>query len=88
MIEALAAVAFFLMMRREKQNERPLASLLVHRAPYQVFLEDNFKEKMDLIEQCVECGQCRCQCPYHLDAPNLLKRELKRYQEFYETHAK
>ena len=63
-------------------------SLLLHRAPYQVFLEDNFKEKMDLIEQCMECGQCRCQCPYQLDAPNLLKRELKRYQEFYETHAK
>lgn len=63
-------------------------SLLLHRAPYQVFLEDNFKEKMDLIEQCVECGQCRSQCPYQLDTPNLLKRELKRYQEFYETHAK
>ncbi|HML35458.1 MULTISPECIES: aldo/keto reductase [Sporomusa] len=63
-------------------------SLLVHRAPYQGFLEDNFKEKMDLIEQCVECGQCRSQCPYQLDTPNLLKRELKRYQEFYETHAK
>jgi hypothetical protein len=24
--------------------------------------------------------------PYELDTPNLLKRELKKYREFYETH--
>ncbi len=63
-------------------------SLLLGRAPYQPFLEDSFKEKMDRINQCIECGQCKSHCPYQLDTPNLLKRELKRYQEFYAAHVK
>ena len=63
-------------------------SLLLGRAPYQPFLEDSFKEKMDRINQCIECGQCKSHCPYQLDTPNLLKRELKRYQEFYEAHVR
>lgn len=61
-------------------------SLLLGRAPYQPYLADNFKEKMDLINQCIECGHCKNNCPYELDTPNLLKRELKKYDEFYEVH--
>lgn len=61
-------------------------SLLLGRAPYQGFLQDSFRKKMDLIDQCVGCGNCKEHCPYELDTPNLLKRELKRYYEFYEEH--
>ncbi len=61
-------------------------SLLLNRSPYQKFLEDSFKEKMDLIDQCIECGHCKQNCPYGLDTPNLLKRELKKYYDFYEAH--
>jgi predicted aldo/keto reductase-like oxidoreductase len=61
-------------------------SLLLGRAPYQPFLEASFREKMDLINQCIECGHCKNNCPYELDTPNLLKRELKKYNEFYEAH--
>lgn len=61
-------------------------SLLLRRAPYQGFLEDSFKEKMDRVNNCIECGHCKNNCPYELDTPNLLKRELKRYNEFYENH--
>ena len=61
-------------------------SLLLGRAPFQPFLEDSFRAKMDLIPQCIECGHCKNNCPYKLDTPNLLKRELKKYNEFYETH--
>jgi predicted aldo/keto reductase-like oxidoreductase len=61
-------------------------SLLLNRSPYQKFLEDSFKEKMDLINNCLECGQCKKNCPYGLDTPNLLKRELKKYYDFYEAH--
>lgn len=61
-------------------------SLLLGRAPYQPFLEDSFRDKMDLINQCIECGQCKSKCPYELDTPNLLKRELKRYNDFYQEH--
>lgn len=61
-------------------------SLLLGRAPYQRFLEDSFREKMDLINQCIGCGHCKENCPYKLDTPNLLKRELKKYYAFYEKH--
>jgi predicted aldo/keto reductase-like oxidoreductase len=63
-------------------------SLLLGRAPFQPFLTENFREKMDLINQCIECGHCKNNCPYELDTPNLLKRELKKYNEFYEAHQK
>ena len=61
-------------------------SLLLERSPYQRFLEDDFKEKMELINNCIACGNCIKHCPYKLDTPNLLKRELKRYEEFYKNH--
>jgi predicted aldo/keto reductase-like oxidoreductase len=61
-------------------------TLLLGRAPYQDFLEDRFKEKMQLISNCIECGNCKKHCPYKLDTPNLLKRELKNYNEFYAKH--
>lgn len=63
-------------------------SLLLGRAPYQPFLEDSFREKMDLINTCILCGRCKNNCPYELDTPNLLKRELKKYYDFYEGHKK
>ena len=61
-------------------------SLLLKRAPYQQFLLDEFKKKMDLIPECIECGNCRDHCPYKIDTPNLLKRELENYNEFYRAH--
>ncbi|MCR4435922.1 MAG: aldo/keto reductase [Clostridiales bacterium] len=63
-------------------------SLLLRRAPYQPYLEDEWKEKMELISGCLECGQCKSKCPYELDTPNLLKRMLGEYREFYAAHKK
>lgn len=61
-------------------------SLLLRRAPYQQFLQDEFRKKMDLIPECIDCGNCRDHCPYKIDTPNLLKRELENYNEFYRAH--
>ena len=61
-------------------------TLLLGRSPYKGFLKDEFKEKMELINNCIECGNCKNHCPYKLDTPNLLKRELKNYEEFYDKH--
>jgi uncharacterized protein len=63
-------------------------TLLLGRSPYGRFLEDNFKENMHRINNCIECGHCKNHCPYKLDTPNLLKRELKNYNEFYAEHKK
>ena len=61
-------------------------SLLLRRAPYQQFLTDEFRKKMDRIPECIDCGNCRKHCPYSIDTPNLLKRELDSYNEFYSAH--
>lgn len=61
-------------------------TLLLYRSPYQGFLKDDFKEKMERINNCIGCGHCKNHCPYKLDTPNLLKRELKSYNEFYAQH--
>ena len=61
-------------------------SLMMNRSPYAEYLEDGYRDKMELIKNCINCGHCRDNCPYGLDTPNLLKRELKKYYEFYEAH--
>lgn len=61
-------------------------SLLLRRAPFKPFLEEGFKGKMDLINKCIECGHCKNHCPYGIDTPELLKRELTNYSEFYALH--
>ena len=62
-------------------------ALLMRRMPYQQFLSDEWKEKMERIPKCIECRQCASRCPYELDTPALLKREYAAYQEFARQHA-
>lgn len=59
-------------------------SLLIGRAPYEDYLSDTWRDKMNLIENCIGCGNCTSHCPYGLDTPSLLKRELFRYRELYQ----
>lgn len=61
-------------------------SLLMARAPYQNFLTDEFKEKMERINNCIHCGHCKDHCPYGLDTPQLLQSMLVEYNKFYEEH--
>jgi aryl-alcohol dehydrogenase-like predicted oxidoreductase len=61
-------------------------SYMMKRSPYKAFLEDSFRDKMDLVKGCLNCGRCREKCPYKLDTPRILKEELGRYYEFYEKH--
>ena len=35
---------------------------------------------MAKIENCLHCGQCAAQCPYELDTPALLERNLEDYK--------
>ncbi|MBO4751315.1 MAG: aldo/keto reductase [Bacteroidales bacterium] len=55
--------------------------LFLRRAPYSVYLTDEFNEKMNQVENCLNCGQCKSRCPYGLDIPNLLKRNLADFRE-------
>lgn len=58
-------------------------TLLLGRAPYQGFLSDENRDNMELITKCTQCGQCSTRCPYQLDTPSLLKKNLAGYREFY-----
>lgn len=57
-------------------------SLLIRRAPTEGFLTEDWRTRMMRIEDCTECGQCRDRCPYGLDPPALLKKNLDDYKTF------
>jgi predicted aldo/keto reductase-like oxidoreductase len=61
-------------------------SLLLRRAPYQQFLAADWREKMDRIDACTNCGECANRCPYGLDTPALLKTVLADYRQFAAKH--
>ena len=55
-------------------------SLLLRRAPRNVYLTEAFREKMEKIENCRKCGGCKSRCPYHLDTPALLRENLEDFR--------
>ena len=55
-------------------------SLMLRRAPSEDWLTEAWQEKMAKIENCLNCGQCKSRCPYELNTPELLKRNLEDYQ--------
>jgi uncharacterized protein len=57
-------------------------SLLIRRAPVSVYLNDSWKEKMKMIEDCTHCDHCKDHCPYGLDTPKLLEENLADYKNF------
>ena len=57
-------------------------SLLLRRSPAELQLTPAVQEKMKKIEDCLECGQCKAKCPYGLDTPALLKKNLEDYKTF------
>ena len=55
-------------------------SLLLRRSPSQVQLTAEGQEKMKKIEHCLHCNQCKSKCPYGLDTPTLLAKNLEDYK--------
>ena len=53
---------------------------LLRRAPTENFLTDDWREKMERIEQCTECGVCHERCPYGLEPYRLLPEMLADYR--------
>ena len=63
-----------------KINDCARMSLMIRRAPLNVYMDEAHQADMELIEQCLECGQCKAHCPYGLDTPTLLKKNLADYR--------
>lgn len=57
-------------------------SLMIRRAPVSVYLNDYWKEKMSLVENCIHCDNCKSHCPYGLDTPTLLAENWADYKNF------
>lgn len=55
--------------------------LFLRRAPYETYLTEEFNVKMNQIEDCIHCDLCKSSCPYGLDIPNLLQRNLEDWRE-------
>jgi len=57
---------------------------VLNRLPAEGYLTDEWNEKMSRIENCTECGQCKPKCPYNLEIPELVKKNLVGYRKIYE----
>ena len=62
-------------------NQCARMSQMIRRAPSQAWLSDHWKTEMARIADCVNCGICKTRCPYELDIPNLLRKNLADYND-------
>ncbi len=63
-----------------KINDCARMSLMIRRAPTDIYMDPAHQADMDLIEKCLHCGQCKSKCPYGLDTPALLEKNLADYR--------
>jgi predicted aldo/keto reductase-like oxidoreductase len=56
--------------------------LLLRRSPSKNWLTPEWREEMQKIPSCIDCGGCENRCPYGLPIRNLLKKNYKDYQTF------
>ncbi|MBP3894126.1 MAG: aldo/keto reductase [Atopobiaceae bacterium] len=55
-------------------------SLMLRRAPSASWLNDHWQAEMAKVEGCLHCGRCASRCPYELDTPGLLQKNLEDYR--------
>ncbi len=56
-------------------------SLMLRRSPSQGWLSDYWQNEMEKINDCINCGKCIAHCPYELQIPDLLRKNLEDYHE-------
>ncbi len=62
-------------------NQCARMSQLIRRAPSENFKGEFWQGEMNKIEDCIDCGLCKSRCPYGLDTPNLLRKNLADYRD-------
>lgn len=62
-------------------NQCNRMSLMLRRAPSASWLNDYWRAEMEKINDCVDCGKCMTHCPYELQIPTLLRKNLEDYHE-------
>ncbi len=61
-------------------NQCARMSLMLRRAPSKSWLNEHWQQEMAKIEDCLNCRQCVFKCPYSLNTPGLLKKNLEDYR--------
>ena len=61
-------------------NQCARMSQMVRRAPSSAWLNDRWQAEMAKIAACVDCGACMTRCPYGLEIPALLRKNLADYR--------
>lgn len=61
-------------------NNAARMSLLLRRSPSAGHLSEKGQEMMMKIENCLHCNACKSKCPYGLDTPTLLQKNLEDYK--------
>ena len=54
---------------------------LIRRSPSQNYLSPAWQAEMEKIDSCIGCGVCMTRCPYELNIPELLKKNLADYRQ-------
>ncbi len=62
-------------------NNMARMALLLRRAPSAEWLSEKNQAEMMKIENCIHCNNCKNHCPYELDTPSLLQRNLDFYKK-------
>ena len=65
-----------------KINNCARMSLMIRRAPTEAWLSEEWQAEMEKIENCLNCGKCKSKCPYELNTPELLRKNLEDYRNF------
>lgn len=56
-------------------------SLMLRRSPSKAWLTEDMQAEMAKIENCLNCRQCVSKCPYELNTPELLRKNLEDYKK-------
>lgn len=62
-------------------NQCARISLMIRRAPSAYWLSEEMQKEMNKIDSCISCRKCVSKCPYSLDTPNLLRKNLEDYRK-------
>ena len=62
-------------------NQCARMELMLKRAPSATWLNDHWHAEMAKVETCVHCNTCVSRCPYELDTPTLLQKNLAFYKK-------